>query len=109
MRCARRAGRSESVKLADVRSCDVVSGGRPCLILCKGRVSACLLSGVEIGRARHSLYQVRESKRMQWQACYSRNVAIGDSSRRQISLSWASEEGTGSSTCGTWTTLSNEL
>lgn len=31
MRCASRAGRIERVKLADVSSCCVVSGGRPCL------------------------------------------------------------------------------
>ena len=32
MRCASRAGRIESVKLAEVSSCCVVRGGLPCLM-----------------------------------------------------------------------------
>jgi hypothetical protein len=31
MRCASRAGRIDKVKFAEVKSCCVVSGGRPCL------------------------------------------------------------------------------
>ena len=66
IRCARRIGRRERVKLADEKRASVESGGRPCLQVCEQ---------VTIMTARKSiaLHQVCQAQGMQWlagKACY---------------------------------------
>jgi hypothetical protein len=61
MRCARRAGSIERVKFAEVRSCCVVRGGRPCLGW-QWQLAG-LRINVTIGDV---LYEVCKSERVEW-------------------------------------------
>ena len=75
IRCASRAGRIERVKLAEVSSCCVVSGGLPCLIIARQRLAKPYTRQHFEGGI---LDKICKCQRMQWQACEPRNVVIRD-------------------------------
>lgn len=77
MRCASRAGRIESVKLADVSNCWVVRGGLPCLRVHRQLASKDLTDNtVRV----ILLDEIREGQGIERQARKLRDVTVGDSS-----------------------------
>jgi hypothetical protein len=102
MRCASRAGRIERVKLAEVSSCCVVSGGFPCL----RKLELLALRHQSIDNIGFLLYEIRKGQGMERQTRKPRNIMVGDCPGMQPMQSFSGEE---RSSRYRWATCSDDM